>query len=224
MPFAAPAGRVSYPKVSHVLISGPDDVPAVHALQERMSLVPLTHYGQGEYKPETVKLAKPARNYDGPLGFFEELGDRIVQNPPPPQDYGLMGLFKEIGLTVDHGFDADILSEPIKRGLERALQDGEAVIAAKAKSMGREVNGWQLAPVAPEYFGNDYPYRAAVGWQSMYVNDPIEAYGVEPASNWLNSLGGTSFTNLPTSGGGASTIGLTVTAEGAAGVVLAETR
>jgi hypothetical protein len=30
--------------------------------------------------------------------------------------------------------------------------------------------------VAPEYFGNDYLYRAAVGWQSMYVNDPIEAY------------------------------------------------
>lgn len=157
-------------------VSGPDEVPAVHALQERMSLVPLKHYSQAEYKPETVKLAKPARNYDGPLGFFEELGDRIVQNPPPPQDYGLMGLFKEIGLTVDHGFDADILSEPMKRGLERALQDGEAVIAAKAKSMGREVNGWQLAPVAPEYFGNDYPYRAAVGWQSMYVNDPIEAY------------------------------------------------
>ena len=157
-------------------VSGPDDVPAVHALQERMSLVPLSHFGQSDHRPEALKLAKPARNYDGPLGFFEELGDRIVQNPPPLQDYGLMGLFKEIGLTVDHGFDVDSLPEPIQRGLERALQDGEAVIAAKAKSMGREVNGWQLAPVAPEYFGNDYFYRAAVGWQSMYVNDPIEAY------------------------------------------------
>ena len=30
--------------------------------------------------------------------------------------------------------------------------------------------------VATEYFGTDYLYRAAVGWQSMYVNDPIEAY------------------------------------------------
>ena len=33
-----------------------------------------------------------------------------------------------------------------------------------------------LPPVATEYFGTDYLYRAAVGWQSMYVNDPIEAY------------------------------------------------
>jgi hypothetical protein len=43
-------------------------------------------------------------------------------------------------------------------------------------AMGSEVNGWQLAPVAAEYFGTDYLYRAAVGWQSMYVNDPAEAY------------------------------------------------
>ena len=157
-------------------VSGPDDIPLVHALQERMSLLPLSHFGESDYKPATLKLAKPARAYNGPLAFFEELGDRIVQNPSPSQDYGLMGLFKEIGLTVDRGFDAGSLSEPIKRGLTRALLEGEAVIAAKAKSMGRQVNGWQLAPVAPEYFGNDYLYRAAVGWQSMYVNDPIEAY------------------------------------------------
>jgi hypothetical protein len=157
-------------------VSGPEDVPPVHALQKRMSLVPLSHFGESDYKPETLKLAKPTCAYDGPLAFFEELGDLIVQNPPPARDHGLMGLFKEIGLTVDHGFDVDPLPEPIKSGLERALQDGGAVIAAKAKSMGREINGWRLAPVAPEYFGNDYVYRAAVGWQSMYVNDPVEAY------------------------------------------------
>ena len=50
------------------------------------------------------------------------------------------------------------------------------MIAAAAQGLGSEMNGWQLPPVATEYFGTDYLYRAAVGWQSMYVNDPIEAY------------------------------------------------
>ena len=49
------------------------------------------------------------------------------------------------------------------------------LIAAAAQGLGSEMNGWQLPPVATEYFGTDYLYRAAVGWQSMYVNDPIEA-------------------------------------------------
>ena len=103
-------------------------------------------------------------------------GDLIADNPPPPHDAGLLGLFAQIGLTVDHGFDPTTLDEPTRRGLERAVADGEDMIAAAAQGLGSEMNGWQLPPVATEYFGTDYLYRAAVGWQSMYVNDPIEAY------------------------------------------------
>ena len=162
--------------IGRLAVSGVEDVPNVHTLQERMSLVPLSNVDDSNYKPSELKLSKSIRKYNGDLAFFEELGDRIALNPPPPQDDGLLGLFKEIGLSVDHGFDDSILNEPILRGLKRAAAGGEAIIAAKAKAMGSEVNGWQLAPVAPEYFGTDYLYRAAVGWQSMYVNDPAEAY------------------------------------------------
>ena len=78
--------------------------------------------------------------------------------------------------TVDHGLDPSTLDEPTRRVLERIVADGEDMIAAAAQGLGSEMNGWQLPPVATEYFGTDYLYRAAVGWQSMYVNDPIEAY------------------------------------------------
>jgi len=42
--------------------------------------------------------------------------------------------------------------------------------------MGTEVNGWQLSPVLDEYFGDSYLFRAAVGYQAMFVNTPVEAY------------------------------------------------
>ena len=50
------------------------------------------------------------------------------------------------------------------------------MLAAKSASMGKDVNGWQLSPVLDEYFGNDYLFRAAIGYQAMFVNTPIEAY------------------------------------------------
>ena len=42
--------------------------------------------------------------------------------------------------------------------------------------MGKDVNGWQLSPVLDDYFGNDYLFRAAIGFQAMFANTPIEAY------------------------------------------------
>ena len=50
------------------------------------------------------------------------------------------------------------------------------MLAAKSASMGKQVNGWQLSPVLDEYFGTDYLFRAAIGYQAMFVNTPIEAY------------------------------------------------
>jgi hypothetical protein len=42
--------------------------------------------------------------------------------------------------------------------------------------MGKEANGWQLSPVLDEYFGDSYLFRAAIGYQAMFVNTPVEAY------------------------------------------------
>jgi hypothetical protein len=81
-----------------------------------------------------------------------------------------------IGLTVDHGFDPSGLSDGEKKALAKAITDGKAMLAAKSASMGREVNGWQLSPLLDEYFGDDYLFRAAIGYQAMFVNTPIEAY------------------------------------------------
>jgi len=94
----------------------------------------------------------------------------------PAADDGLLGLLKNMGISVDHGFDTSGLSDGEKKALVQAISDGNAMLAAKSASMGKEVNGWQLSPVLNEYFGTDYLFRAAIGYQAMFVNTPIEAY------------------------------------------------
>jgi len=150
------------------------DVAAVNTIQKQVTMTPLSSYGK-KYTPPKVKVV-PAQKYSGDLAFFEQLGDTLVLNGAPASDAGLLGLLKNIGLTVDHGFDPSALSDGEKQALAEAVTEGNAMLAAKSASMGKEVNGWQLSPVLSEYFGNDYLFRAAIGYQAMFVNTPIEAY------------------------------------------------
>ncbi len=160
--------------VGRWFVASESDVAAVNALQKQVTMTPLSSYGK-QYTPPKVKVV-PAKKYSGDLAFFEQLGDTLAVNGAPAADVGLLGLFKEIGLSVDHGFDPSALSDGEKKSLAQAVKDGESVLAAKAASMGKEVNGWQLSPVLDEYFGNDYLFRAAIGYQAMFVNTPIEAH------------------------------------------------
>ncbi len=160
--------------VGRWFVASEKDVTAVNKLQKQVTMTPLSSYGK-KYTPPKVKIV-PAKTYNGDLAFFEQLGDTLVINGAPAIDEGILGLFKNIGLTVDHGFDPSALNDGEKKSLAQAVKDGEAMIAAKAASMGKDVNGWQLSPVLDEYFGTSYLFRAAIGYQAMYVNTPIEAY------------------------------------------------
>jgi hypothetical protein len=155
-------------------VASEKDVAAVNAIQKQVTMTPLSHYGKS-YTPPKVKVV-PAKKYTGDLAFFEQLGDTLAINGAPAADAGILGLFKEIGLSVDHGFDPSALSDGEKKLLAQAIKDGESMLAAKSAGMGKDVNGWQLSPVLDEYFGTSYLFRAAIGYQAMFVNTPIEAY------------------------------------------------
>jgi hypothetical protein len=150
------------------------DVASVNELQKLVTMTPLSSFGKS-YTAPRVKVV-PAKKYTDDLAFFEQLGDTLVINGAPERDAGLLGMLADIGLTVDHGFDPSALTDGEKKALAQASTDGEAMLAAKSASMGRDVNGWQFSPVLDEYFGTDYLFRAAIGYQAMFVNTPTEAY------------------------------------------------
>lgn len=155
-------------------VASEKDIAAVNALQKQVTMTPLSYYGK-KYTAPKVKVVA-AKKYTGDLAFFEQLGDTLAINGAPSSDAGLLGLLKNMGLTVDHGFDPSELSDAEKQALAQAVSEGNVMLAAKSASMGKDVNGWQLSPVLDEYFANDYLFRAAIGYQAMFVNTPIEAY------------------------------------------------
>lgn len=171
--------RIDSPTPTHfiigrIFVADLKDVPAVNKLQKQVTMTPLSSYGK-KYTPPKVKVV-PAKKYTGDLAFFEQLGDTLVINGAPAIDAGLLGLLKNIGLTTDRGFDPSALKDGEKKSLAQAVKDGEAMLAAKSAAMGKDVNGWQLSPVLDNYFGDSYLFRAAIGYQAMFVNTPVEAY------------------------------------------------
>ncbi len=135
-----------------IFVASEKDVAAVNALQKQVTMTPLSSYGK-KYTPPKMKVV-PAKKYSGKLAFFEQLGDTLTINGAPSADAGILGLVKNIGLTVDHGFDPSTLSDGEKKSLAQAVVDGEAILAAKSASMGKTVHGWQLSPGLNEYFGS----------------------------------------------------------------------
>ena len=155
-------------------VASEQDVATVNDLQRKVTMTPLSKYG-ATYVPPRVQVVA-AKKYTGDLAFFQQLGDTLLINGAPDQDAGMLGMLKNMGLTVNHGFDPSGLSAAEKKSLAQAITDGEAMLAVKSAGMGKDVNGWQLSPVLDEYFGVAYLFRAAIGYQAMFVNTPIEAY------------------------------------------------
>lgn len=166
------------PRVMIALRSGVDgeaDIPNVVKLQKQIKLVPLSKYGTDWTPPKTVPVEAP-KKYEGPLAYWEEVGDLVANNPPPSHDDGLLGLFKEIGLTRN-GFDASKLDEAKQRGLARALPAGRAIVESAYNAEGYRANGWLMRNAFPgSYFGTSYLLRAAIAHGGLFVNDQIEAF------------------------------------------------
>ncbi len=155
-------------------VASQKDVAAVNELQKKVTMTPLSSYGKSYTLPK-VKVV-PAKKYTGDLAFFEQMGDVLAANGAPAADDGLLGMLAHIGLSKDHGFDASSLSDTEKAQLVQAIKDGDKMLDAQAKSMGRTINGWQLPPLLTEFFGTDYFSRGAIGYLAMFENTPIEAY------------------------------------------------
>lgn len=100
--------------------------------------------------------------------------DSAMRMNPLPDDAPVTDQFKRIGIGLEKPFDITSLSEPTKRGLAQALQDGMAAVQRIAKDSGSRVNGWNMEFKGGLY-GNDYLLRSAIGYKQLGLNKAIRA-------------------------------------------------
>ncbi|KJL19654.1 hypothetical protein RN51_02996 [Microbacterium oxydans] len=158
----APTDVVSM--VGRWAVDGEADLPAVHALQDAMSL----NGPVGRGLPEVASQGTPA------LDFWEQFRVWSRAFPAAPRDRALEATFTELGITGD--VPVGSLGDETVARLEHAFAEGESALDGILRSGSAPVvNGWQMTlhifDYNLDYFGvgtiDDPQWKAPEGLQRL---------------------------------------------------------
>jgi hypothetical protein len=156
-------------------LNGPDDIPALQALQAKFQLIPLSRF-------EGTKPPRPAPPVNWPawdaakvegIGFIGYLNALLPFMPTVPSERATMARFARIGIGPGRPFDANRL-DPATR---RAIEVGVAAAAADLRSQALAQKSSKGFFGTRDELGPDYlTYRSMGAMLGIYGNSSAEAF------------------------------------------------
>ncbi|MGE5198581.1 MAG: DUF1254 domain-containing protein [Rhodospirillaceae bacterium] len=159
----------------------PEDYREVHALQDQVSLVPLSAYGRPYTPPPgrvdpSIDMRTPVRdqvNRMSAVEYFTLLAQLMKQNPPSPADAPHIARFARIGLVPGQDFDASKLRADFAARIPGVSFD-RIMLQFKINAAVKDINGWAYTTRTGIY-GTDYLMRALVTAIGLGANRPQDA-------------------------------------------------
>lgn len=165
----------------------PEDYQAVHALQDAVTVVPLSSWGQ-PYTPApgtvdpTVDMKTAVRDQVDALdanAYFALLAELMKTNPPAAEDAPMVAKLAKIGLVPGQGFDPAKLDPAVAKGLALAPKPAQKQIMAwmeegVAAGDFKLEHGWFFTTKAGQY-GTSYMQRALITAIGLGANRPQDA-------------------------------------------------
>jgi hypothetical protein len=160
----------------------PEDYKVVHALQDKVTAVPLSAYGK-PYKPEpgtvdsSVDLKKSVRDRVHDLdgnAYFKLFAELLKTNPPAADDASMVAALAKIGIVAGQDFDAAKLDPAVGKAVAGAPKPAQEKIMGHFKQAGTFENGWIFTTKAGVY-GVDYLQRALITAIGLGANRPQDA-------------------------------------------------
>lgn len=160
----------------------PEDYKAVHEIQDKYSLTPLSFWGK-PYTPPTGKVdpnidmktaVRDQVNRLDAKTFFTLLANLMKKNPPGIEDTSILDRIAKIGIIPGKPFDANKLDSAITRAIDNAPKAAQEKIMAHAAKAGKIENGWVVTKDTGQY-GTNYLQRAYVTAIGLGANLPQDA-------------------------------------------------
>lgn len=159
----------------------PEDYKAVHALQDKFVLTPLSSYG----KPYTPAPSTPDDSLDMKTAvrelvdrmdihdYFNYLALLMKTNPPSAADAPLVANMAKIGLVPGKDFDSSKLDAFDKEVIKAVPKAAQLKIMKKFEDTPK-INGWAYTTQAGTY-GTEYLQRAMITAIGLGANRPQDA-------------------------------------------------
>ncbi len=165
----------------------PQDYKEVHALQDKISAVPLSSFGK-PYTPEPGKVdpgidTKTAVRAQvdalDATAYFKLLAELMKTNPPTAADAPMVAKLAKIGIVPGQSFDPSKVDPAVLKGMQKAIKPAQTQIMAWLKegiAAGdfKLENGWAFTTKAGVY-GTSYLQRALVTAIGLGANRPQDA-------------------------------------------------
>src|SRR6516225_5841068 len=128
----------------------PEDYKAVHALQDKVTAVPLSSYGK-PYTPEpgtvdaSLDSKKSVRDRVHELdgnAYFKLFAELLKTNPPAADDAPMVAKLAKIGIVPGQDFDSSKLDPAVAKAIASAPKPAQEKIVAHFKEGGTSENGW----------------------------------------------------------------------------------
>lgn len=160
--------------IGRIMVEGPEDVPAVNALQDGFQMRPLRAWRSGEpFAGDIVDAGMDPKTPLEPARFLEVVERALRDNPPPAHERALLADACRLGLRIDASSDA-----LVQRAWARAVETGAALLRADggehADGAGR--GGWSTPLRLGESFGDDWRQRAVVAMKYIGALASEEAF------------------------------------------------
>ncbi|MCX9156387.1 DUF1254 domain-containing protein [Niveibacterium sp. 24ML] len=176
----------------------PEDYKAVHALQDQVSVVPLSAYGKPYTPPPgvvdpSIDVKTAVRDQVDAMdaaSYFKLFAELLKTNPPAADDAPIVAKLAKIGVVPGQDFDVSKLEPAVAKGLARAPKPAQELIMGWMKGgiaagdMKLE-NGWLFTTKTGQY-GTSYLQRALITAIGLGANRPQDA--VYPTSEGPNVL------------------------------------
>ncbi|MAC35794.1 MAG: hypothetical protein CME38_19655 [Haliea sp.] len=152
--------------LGRVLVNGPQDLAAARDVMHAIEL-------DGP-SPDPAAYDLPAREALTSLAFFEHLNRFLRRNPRLPEEALLMAQMDQVGIGPSVDFQAEQLPAGLRRGLERAIADGQRILRDSPRAAPSHT-GWST-PATETYgsYGFDYLRRAMVEYHGFLGNHAEE--------------------------------------------------
>jgi hypothetical protein len=160
----------------------PKDYKAVHAMQNQVSIVPLSSYGKPYTPPPgnvdpSIDMKAPVRAQVNALdiaAYFSLMAQLMKNNPPAAEDAPMVARIAKIGIVPGQPFDLTKLSPDAQQALKAVPKAAVGKIGGYFKDAGKFENGWVFTTKTGIY-GTDYLDRALVTAIGLGANRPQDA-------------------------------------------------